>query len=217
MPGKLIEHPRFYLPTVKMVLSDQGFDVSEQEVAAKDLTEVSHQALVSCMDDRREKGNDKSTQVKVGGGGLFIMGEITGGNVDGMRGAQRFVNRDGYTLGLHGDDDNGFHGCGWGKLWRDGKLAMHHPLEIDQEEIIKAMLDEQLGVYQEFVGSHQAEFLEINPFTRTTRQKTGRAVYLDLWYPLQLGMDQSRVLGLHAQAVKGLHLPTKARILRAAA
>ena len=38
----------------------------------------------------------------------------------------------------------------------------------------------------------------------------------DIWYPLQLGMEQRRVLDLTAQAIEALGLPRRAVILQTA-
>ncbi len=65
-------------------------------------------------------------------------------------------------------------------------------------------------------GEHQEQELEINPFSGTTRVRERTKLTTDIWYPLQLGMEQRRVLDLTAQAIEALGLPRRAVILQTA-
>jgi hypothetical protein len=71
-------------------------------------------------------------------------------------------------------------------------------------------------VYRRLQGQHEELELEINPFQGTTRAKDGRRLQTDLWYALQLGLEQRRVLDLTGQAVEALGLPRRAVILQPA-
>jgi hypothetical protein len=206
-------HPDFSAFYAQYALQVRGWDVSFRSITSRDVLSTPSGAALACMDGRPDDSDKVQAGPKIAGGGYLILGELT----DNLNEAVRIVSASGFRFGLHGDTQREELGCGFGSLHATGQLPLKYQLVLHPRALVAQLSRPDLaGVYRRLHDEHQEQELEINPFQGTTRVRERIKLATDIWYPLQLGMEQRRVLDLTAQAIEVLGLPRRAVILQSA-
>ncbi len=209
----LAAHPHFSAFYAQYALQVRGWDVSFRSITLRDVLSTQPGAALACMDGRPDECDEVQAGPKIAGGGYLILGELT----DNLDEAVSLVRASGFRFGIHGDTQKEELGCGFGSLHATGQLPLRYKLALHPRELVAQVSRPDLaGVYRRLHGDHQEEELEINPFQGVTRVRESTKLTTDIWYPLQLGMEQRRVLDLTAQAIEALGLPRRAVILQTA-
>mmetsp|Transcript_23254 Transcript_23254/g.23672 ORF Transcript_23254/g.23672 Transcript_23254/m.23672 type:complete len:111 (-) Transcript_23254:207-539(-) len=105
-------------------------------------------------------------------------------------------------------------GCGFFKLWSQGKLEGIPPPEFNSEEGKDAVI-EAGGVYETLFGNHEEKIVYINFVPGTTLEpKAGdQRFVVDAWLTGSYDLDVPKYLIAAASTVEQLKGPLKAKLI----
>merc|ERR1712176_2619 len=105
-------------------------------------------------------------------------------------------------------------GCGFFKLWSQGKLDGITPPNYNSEEGKAAVL-EAGGIYEQLSGSHEEKLVYINFVSGTTLAPKGddQAFVVDAWVDCKFDLDITKSLLSAASTVEQLGGPKKAKLI----
>lgn len=187
-------------------------EVKKDEV---ELIEVSQKGAVHCVDGRL---GDQSEEVmsgpKLQGGVLGVMAlGLNRGDESAVKAAIKMIRAAGFMPSVHGDDHHGEAGCGFGRLWREGKLNNLPELQVSLERVKEIVLSEG-GIYVQLVGTHKERAVKVNMVENMTLIPDGSSFILDAWIAKKLGVTEERLLENAIEVVKKLNGPKLFEIIR---
>jgi len=200
------------------VLIGRGWEAEiVEESTLPALIKTSPQGLMKCVDGR-PSDHPAMDGPKSLGGVYAIATNRSVTDLDGLRAVVKEVIDSGYVPSVHGDDHA--HpapmGCGFFKLWSQGKLEGIPPPDFDSEEG-KAAVIEAGGVYEQLSGSHEEKIVYINlvPGTTLAPKADDQAFVVDAWVTGKYNLDVMKYLGAAASTVEQLGGNLKAKIITA--
>jgi len=198
------------------VLEGRGWEAEiAEESTVPAIIKTSPTGLLKCVDGR-PSDHPSMDGPKSLGGVYAIMTNRGITDLDGLKEVVKEVKAKGYVPSVHGDDHA--HpapmGCGFFKLWSQGKLEGVPPPEFDSEQGQAAVL-EAGGVYEELSGSHKEKIVYINLVAGTTIAPNAgnQAFVVDAWIAGDFNLDIPKYLGAAASTVEQLGGPLKAKII----
>ncbi len=200
--------------TILDALRSRGWTASTVWATAVDLVPVEPDGLFKCVDGR--PSDHPAMRGPKALGGVYAVASLRGWTtLEGLREAVELVRDAGYVPSVHGDDhaDPAPMGCGYFKLWSQGRLDGVEPPEFGATEGREAVLGAG-GVYEELRGEHREREVLINLVPDTTLEpREDQRFVVDAWVVDRLGLDVARYLGLAAQTVELLGGPRVARVI----
>mmetsp|Transcript_16104 Transcript_16104/g.20038 ORF Transcript_16104/g.20038 Transcript_16104/m.20038 type:complete len:422 (+) Transcript_16104:253-1518(+) len=179
------------------------------------LIRTSPQGLMKCVDGRPSdlSGMDGPKSL----GGVYAIATNRGvTDLDGLKKIVEEVKGKGHIPSVHGDEHA--HpapmGCGFFKLWSQGKLEGIPPPKFNSEEG-KAAVIEAGGVYECLKGSHEEKVVYINLVPGTTLAPNGddQAFVVDAWVAGTFDLDIPKYLVAAASTVEQLGGPLSAKLI----
>lgn len=174
-------------------LQQVGWEVKEGKIDK--LVMVESRGLGPCVDGRKPK--DLAIQLrgpKIQGGVLGVMALGVGrGDESAVREAVKIIKAAGFTPAIHGDGQHHESGCGFGRLWREGKFKNFPKLEISLERV-REIVEAEGGEYVELTGDHEEQQVRANFVENMTLEPDGSSFILDAWSAEKFGIDQKRLL-----------------------
>jgi len=186
-----------------------------EESSLPALIKTSPQGLMKCVDGRPSDHPAMDGPKSLGG----VYAIATNRNVtdlDGLRAIVKESIKAGHVPSVHGDDHA--HpapmGCGFFKLWSQGKLEGIPPPDFNSEEGMNAVI-EAGGVYEQLSGSHQEKVVYINlvPDTTLAPKADDQAFVVDAWMAGRFDLDIVKYLVAAASTVEQLKGPLKAKLI----
>jgi hypothetical protein len=197
---------------VSELLKQRGWEIRGGN--REGLVKVEAQGLVHCVDGRKGDKEDKMRGPKLQGGVLGVMAlGVKRGDKQGLREAVRVVKEKGYVPGIHGDQDHGGEGCGFGKLWSQGQLEDLPKLELTPEEM-REVVEEMGGAYVELSGGHEEKLVRANLVKGMTLVPEGDSFGLDVWAAEELGIDSFELVKNAVETVEKLNGPKIIEIIK---
>ena len=145
------------------VLQGRGWEAEiVEQLHIPSLIPTTPEGLMKCVDGR-PSDSEKMDGPKTLGGVYAIATNRGVTDIDGLKLIVKEVIEKGHVPSVHGDDHT--HpapmGCGFFKLWSQGKLEGIPPPQFDSEEGTAAVI-EAGGVYEQLTGSHEEKVVYIN-------------------------------------------------------
>jgi hypothetical protein len=201
---------------VAKVLKGRGWEaeiVNQASVAP--LIPVGRGGLMKCVDGR--PSDHKGMNGPKALGGVYAIATNRGvRDLKGLKEIVKEVNATGMIASCHGDEHA--HpapmGCGFFKLWSQGKLDGILPPFFDSEEG-KAAIVSAGGVYEQLKGTHKEKVVYINfvPETTIAPNAMSQAFVVDAWVAGKFNLDVPKYLVAAASTVEQLKGPLKAKII----
>lgn len=171
-----------------------------------DLVDVNAEGLMKCVDGRGS--NHAGMRGPKTLGGLYAIASLRGvTEASDLTAIVSEVRDAGFVPSVHGDDhaEPGGMGCGYFKLWSQGKLDGLTPPAFDSE-LGKATVLEAGGAYEELNGGHSEAEVVINLVAGTTLEPTPDAqrFVVDAWMLGTFNLDAGTYLTLAASTVEQL-------------
>mmetsp|Transcript_41902 Transcript_41902/g.98205 ORF Transcript_41902/g.98205 Transcript_41902/m.98205 type:complete len:433 (-) Transcript_41902:273-1571(-) len=198
------------------VLEGRGWEaeiVKESNIPA--LIKTSPQGLMKCVDGR--PSDHKAMDGPKSLGGVYAIATNRGvTDIDGLKAIVEEVKRSGSVPSVHGDDHA--HpapmGCGFFKLWSQGKLEGIPAPKFNSEQGQAAVIAAG-GVYETLSGSHQEKIVYINfvPNTTIAPKANDQAFVVDAWITGKYNLDVPKYLVAAASTVEQLKGPLKAKLI----
>merc|ERR1719491_2165596 len=203
------------------VLEGRGW---EAEIMTEVVTEsdpgilipVSEKGLMKCVDGRPSDHSGMDGPKTLGG--VYALATMRGVTTLGeLKDIVKEVSEAGHIPSVHGDEHAhpGGMGCGFFKLWSQGKFEGIPPPKFDSEEG-KAAIIEAGGVYETLSGNHEEKVVYINMVENTTiaPNASNQAFVVDAWIAGKFGLDVPKYLTAAASTVEQLKGPLKAIIIK---
>lgn len=190
-------------------LKNRGWEVKE---GSRDgLVPVEVNGLGPCVDGR--KANKKLRGPKIQGGVLGVMALGVGrGDETAVREAVKIIKEAGFKPAVHGDEHHHEEGCGFGRLWSEGKLNNFPKLEVSLERVKEIVLEEG-GEYVELIGGHEEKQVKVNMVEGMTLEPDGNSFILDAWVAQKLGINKDKLLENAVEVVEKLNGPKVVELL----
>jgi hypothetical protein len=171
-----------------------------------DLVDVNAEGLMKCVDGRASDHSGMRGPKTLGG--IYAIASIRGVTATAGLGAiVEEVKAAGYVPSVHGDDhaEPAGMGCGYFKLWKNGKLDGLEVPAFDSEQG-KAAAMEAGCVYEQLTGSHSESEVVINLVADTTLEPKADAqrFVVDAWVLGKFSLDAGTYLTLAASTVEQL-------------
>jgi len=198
------------------VLEGRGWkaDIVTQSTVAG-LIDVNPEGLMKCVDGRPSNHPGMNGPKTLGG--VYAIATNRGvTDIHGLKEIVEEVKKSGHVPSVHGDDHA--HpapmGCGFFKLWSQGKLDGIAPPDFNSEEGQAAVL-EAGGVYEELSGAHEEKVVYINfvPNTTIAPKEGNQAFVVDAWIAGKYNLDVPKYLIAAASTVEQLKGPLKAKLI----
>lgn len=197
---------------IKAVLESRGWDVhvvNQSDVANELVPVQSGKGLLKCVDGRASDadGEGAMTGPKMLGGIYAIASMRNVTDAAGLAGIVSEVREKGYVPSVHGDEHASPEsmGCGYFKLWSQGKLAGLQNPGFTSEEGRKAVTDAG-GAYEKLKGGHSESHVVINLVGGTTVEPDhhNQKFIADGWAAVEFGLDVATYVTLAASTVEQL-------------
>ncbi|OGD56117.1 hypothetical protein A3E73_01940 [Candidatus Beckwithbacteria bacterium RIFCSPHIGHO2_12_FULL_47_17] len=196
----------------------QGWEVKEGN--RDKLVPVEADGFGPCGDGRKPKDTQiKLRAPKILGGvlGKAALGSgkaaaQTIGEYD-IRLACRDIKAAGFTPSVHGDTKHGKKGCGFGRLWSEGKLDNVPRLNVSLERVSE-IVNEEGGQYIELDGEHEEQRVMVNFIPDMTLEPDGSCFIIDAWAADKFGINQERLLQNAVEVVVKLNGPKVIELIR---
>lgn len=191
----------------------------ERESMRDKLVPVEPGGLGPCGDGRKAKDGRKLRGPKILGGELgkaalgLGKGEVDTVEESDIRLVCRRTIAAGFTPSVHGDKEHGEEGCGFGRLWKQGKLSGLPKLNVSLARVKEIVLEEG-GEYVELIGSHEEQFVAVNYVENMTLEPDGSYFIVDAWAAELFGIDRERMLANAAEVVKKLPGPDRIEVIK---
>jgi len=217
LKAKLITpSPALTAEDVVGVLQGRGWEAEiVKESTVSQLIPVAPEGLMKCVAGRPSDNSAMNGPKTLGG--LYAIATNRGvTTIDGLKTLVEEVKTNGHIPSVHGDNhaDPRPMGCGFFKLWSEGKLDGIPPPEFDSLEGQAAVL-EAGGVYEELTGKHEEKVVYINFVPDTTIAPKGddQAFVVDAWITGKFNLDVPKYLIAAASTVEQLKGPLKAKLI----
>ncbi len=192
----------------------QGFAV-EVDSSRSVLVPMANQPLLMCVDGRDDAEGVVVAQAgpKVQGGvygiaALRAEAENAGIDDAALLATVQMLVAKGLVPGVHGDGHDPVLGCGFLKLWSQGKLEGLPPLLVAPEVAARIITDNG-GKLVPLQGEHTEHQVRVNTVKGTTLNPDNTAFNLDLHVAPDFGIDPTRMLANAAQTVALLSPQTR--------
>lgn len=172
--------------------------------AVDDLKKVRKKHIMKCVDGR--PSDNKQMYGPKTLGGVYAIASVRGiVDLDGLMSVTHEVLKAGWVPSVHGDDHAhpGPLGCGYFKLWSQGKLDGLERPRFTSSEGARAVLTEG-GTYERLIGAHDEQEVVINLVDRHTLVPDARSqrFVVDAWVAGAFKLDLVKYLTLAAQTVE---------------
>jgi len=198
------------------VLQGRGWEAEiVEQLHIPSLIPTTPEGLMKCVDGR-PSDSEKMDGPKTLGGVYAIATNRGVTDIDGLKLIVKEVIEKGHVPSVHGDDHA--HpapmGCGFFKLWSQGKLEGIPPPQFDSEEGTAAVI-EAGGVYEQLTGSHEEQVVYINfvPDTTLAPKANDQAFVVDAWIVGKFNLDVPKYLVSAASTVEQLGGPLKVKLI----
>eukprot|EP00586_Coscinodiscus_wailesii_P015707 CAMPEP_0172498270 /NCGR_PEP_ID=MMETSP1066-20121228/111449_1 /TAXON_ID=671091 /ORGANISM="Coscinodiscus wailesii, Strain CCMP2513" /LENGTH=443 /DNA_ID=CAMNT_0013271487 /DNA_START=26 /DNA_END=1357 /DNA_ORIENTATION=+ len=198
------------------VLKGRGWEaeIANQSEVPK-LIPTSEKGLLKCVDGRPSDLSAMDGPKSLGG--VYAIATNRGvTSLEGLKAIVQEVKNMRHIPSCHGDEHA--HpapmGCGFFKLWSQGKLDGIPPPNFDSEQG-KAAIIEAGGVYEQLKGKHKEKIVYINFVPNTTIAPDGKdqAFVVDAWITAKFNLDVPKYLIAAASTVEQLGGPLKAKLI----
>lgn len=214
--GAVAEEKNLTAADVVGVLQDRGWEAEiVKKVDVSDLVTVAPEGLMKCVDGRPSDHPAMNGPKSLGG--VYAIASNRGvTTLEGIKEICKEVKDKGHVPSCHGDEHA--HpapmGCGFFKLWSQGKFDGIPPPEFDSEQGMNAIL-EAGGVYECLAGNHEESVVVINFVPDTTLEpKAGdQRFVVDAWMASKFELDVPKYLVTAASTVEQLNGPKKVKLV----
>jgi len=198
------------------VLQNRGWEAAiVKQSQVPQIIPIGSDGLLKCVDGRPSDLSGMNGPKALGG--VYSIATNRGvTTIDGLKDIVQEVKDAGYISSVHGDEHA--HpapmGCGFYKLWSQGKLDGITPPAFNSEEGKAAVL-EAGGVYECLKGNHEEKVVYINFVPDTTIAPNGedQAFVVDAWITDKFNLDVPKYLVAAASTVEQLNGPLKAKLI----
>lgn len=198
------------------VLKSRGWDAEiVYRSSVSKLIPVSSSGLMKCVDGRPSDNSAMDGPKSLGGVyAIATNRDVT--DIDGLKAIVSEVKAKGHIPSVHGDEHA--HpspmGCGFFKLWSQGKLDGIPPPKFNSEEGRDAVIAAG-GVYEHLKGIHEEKVVYINFVEGMTIAPDGddQAFVVDAWITGKFGLDVPKYLVAAASTVEQLGGPKIAKLI----
>ncbi|MFH0942602.1 MAG: cadmium-containing carbonic anhydrase [Candidatus Beckwithbacteria bacterium] len=154
--------------------------MNNKEVSSRDkLVAVEVDGLGLCVDGRTAGKKLRGPKIQGGVLGVMALG-IGRGDESAVREAIKIIKTAGFRPSVHGDEHHHEEGCGFGRLWSEGKLDNLPRLEISLARVREIVLEEG-GEYVVLLGDHREKKVVVNFVENMTLEPDGSSFILDAW------------------------------------
>ncbi|MEO0478082.1 MAG: cadmium-containing carbonic anhydrase [Planctomycetota bacterium] len=197
---------------IKAVLESRGWDVdvvTQSDVGNELVPVQSKKGMLKCVDGR---GSDADGEGAMAGpkmlGGVYAIASMRNvTDAAGLAGIVNEVREKGYIPSVHGDEHASPEcmGCGYFKLWSQGKLAGLKTPDFTSEDGRKAVTDAG-GAYEKLRGDHAESHVVINLVGGCTVEPDhdNQKFIADGWAAVEFGLDVAAYVTLAASTVEQL-------------
>ncbi|WP_423226810.1 cadmium-containing carbonic anhydrase [Candidatus Amarolinea aalborgensis] len=180
-----------------------------------ELKDVKPGGAVHCVDGRQYTDASQPNIMlgpKIQGGVLGVValaGDITSGNVEGIKKAVKKIQAAGYIASVHGDEHSAHaghaaNGCGFAAKWYASALTspLLKKMELSPDEARAIVTNKDVGgTYIELKGDHVEKRVRLNFVAGKTFEPDGTAFNLDVWFAAKMGIDAETLMRNAAQTV----------------
>lgn len=191
-------------------LQQQGWEVKEAK--GDKLVEVQPNGLGPCVDGRKAKKALKGPKIQGGVLGVMALG-VGRGDEAAVREAVKIIKAAGFTPAIHGDGQHHEAGCGFGRLWREGKFNNFPKLEVNLERV-REIVEAEGGEYVELIGDHEEQQVTANFVENMSLEPDGSSFILDAWSAAKFGINQEKLLANAVEVITKLNGPKVLEIIR---
>jgi len=198
------------------VLKDRKWEAEiVEQSAVPDLVAVKPEGLMKCVDGRPSDHPAMNGPKTLGG--IYAIAVNRGvTDLAGIKAICKEVADAGHVPSCHGDEHAhpGPMGCGFFKLWSQGKFDGVPPPVFDSEEGRDAIM-ESGGVYEVLKGNHEEKVVFINfvPNTTLAPKEGDQRFVVDAWIAGKFNLDVPKYLTTAASTVEQLNGPLKAKLI----
>lgn len=206
---------------IRAILESRGWQVHAVDAthAGSELVDVKKDGLMKCVDGRASDHTGDAMHGPKTLGGIYAiatMRNVT--DAEGLAAIVKEVEDAGYVPSVHGDG-SGSMGCGYFKLWSQGRLKGLIPPNFSSEQGVDAVRDAG-GTYEVLEGSHYECQVVINLVAGKTLVPNhhDQRFIVDGWVLGEFGLDAATYVTLAASTVEQLSTTCRsARIIYSAA
>jgi len=202
----------------EIVSALEGRGWKAEIVGAKDvpdMVDVSSDGILKCVDGR---GSDnKHMKGPKMPGGIYAIADNRGvTTTEGLMQICKEVSEKGYKPSVHGDENSKMLGCGFCKLWLNGKFEdLGSKVPTFDADTGAAAVKEAGGVIETHYGSHAEKLVYINLVPDKTLEPNhdDQRFVVDAWTAGKFDLDVPKYLVTAAATVERLGGPKVAKII----
>lgn len=185
--------------------------VLQQSELCLQSVEVEPTGLFKCVDGRKSD-SPAMNGPKTLGGVYAIVAARRQLDLVSLKDAVKEVEAAGYVPSVHGDG-HGPEGCGFFKLWANGRLEGLPKPEYDARQG-RESVEAAGGTYETLEGAHSESCVLINLVEGTTYEpQTDQAFVVDAWIASKFNLDVGAYLVRAAETVEKLSGPRVAKVI----